>query len=66
MTCAGCEVAVRRAAKTVNGVKNVKASFDKSDAEVTYDAAKTTPDAIARVITQRSGFKAIAEPDRKK
>lgn len=66
MTCAGCEAAVRNAAKTVDGVKNVKASYDKRNAEITYDPTKTTPDAIAKVITERSGFKAAVQPDKKK
>lgn len=58
MTCAGCEAAVKIAAKSVNGVKDVKASYDKSNADVTYDPSKTTPEAIAKVITSKTGFKA--------
>ena len=58
MTCAGCEAAVRMAARSIEGVKDVKASYAKQTAEVTYDPAKTTPDAIAKVITEKSGFKA--------
>jgi copper chaperone CopZ len=60
MTCAGCEAAVKMAARSVDGVKDVKASYEKKNAEVTYDPAKTTPDAIAKVITEKSGFKAEA------
>jgi len=44
MTCAGCEAAVKMAARSVDGVTDVK------------------PDAIAKVITDKSGFK--AEPVR--
>jgi copper chaperone CopZ len=55
MTCAGCEAAVKMAARSVEGVKEVKASYEKKNAEVTYDQAKTTPDAIAKVITEKSG-----------
>lgn len=66
MTCVGCEVAVRNAAKTVDGVKDVKASYVKRNAEVTYDSSKTSPEAIAKVITKRSGFKAAVQPDNKK
>jgi copper chaperone CopZ len=58
MTCAGCEAAVRMAARSIDGVKNVKASYAKHNAEVTYDPAKTTPEALAKVITEKSGFKA--------
>lgn len=60
MTCAGCEAAVKIAAKSVNGVKDVKASYDKANADVTYDPSKTTPEAIAKVITSKTGFKAEA------
>ena len=58
MTCAGCEAAVKIAAKSVNGVREVKASYDKATADVTYDPSKTTPEAIAKVITSKTGFKA--------
>lgn len=60
MTCGGCEAAVQYAARKVDGVKAVKASSDKGIAEVTYDPAKTSPAAIAKVITEKSGFKAEA------
>jgi len=58
MTCAGCEAAVRLAARSVEGVKDAKVNYAKGNAEVTYDPAKTTPEAIAKVITEKSGFKA--------
>ena len=58
MTCAGCEAAVKIAAKSVTGVTDVKASYDKANADVTYDPSKTTPEAIAKVITSKTGFKA--------
>lgn len=60
MTCGGCEAAVQHAARKVDGVKAVKANSDKGIAEVTYDPEKTTPTAIAKVITEKSGFKAEA------
>ena len=57
MTCAGCEAAVRLAAKQIDGVKDAKASYAKGTAEVTYDPAKTAPDAIAKMIAQKTGYK---------
>jgi copper chaperone len=60
MTCGGCEAAVQRAARSVDGVTAVKANSDKGIADVTYDPAKTTPAAIAKVISEKSGFKAEA------
>lgn len=62
MTCAGCEAAVRMAARSVEGVTEAKASYAKGNAEVTYDPSKTTPAAIAKAITDKSGFKAEPVP----
>ena len=67
MTCAGCEAAVRMAARSVDGVTDVKVSYAKGNAEVTFDPAKTTPAAIAKVVTDKAGFKAEpVEPQKKK
>jgi copper chaperone CopZ len=67
MTCAGCEAAVRMAARSVDGVTAVKASYAKGNAEVTFDPSKTTPAAIAKVVTEKSGFKAEpVQPTNKK
>ncbi len=57
MTCAGCAVAVKMAAKKVDGVKATDVDVAKGTADVTYDPSKTSPAAIAKVITERSGFK---------
>ena len=62
MTCAGCEVAVRMAARSVGGVAAVTVSYAKGMAEVTYDPRKTTPAAIAKAITDKSGFRAEEAP----
>ncbi|MCA1561168.1 MAG: cation transporter [Acidobacteria bacterium] len=67
MTCGGCEAAVRMAARSVDGVTDVKASYAKGNAEVTFDPSKTNPAAIAKVITEKSGFKAeTIQPGTKK
>lgn len=58
MTCAGCEAAVRIAARGVDGVIEVKVSHAKGNAEVTFVPSKTNPVAIAKVVTDKSGFKA--------
>lgn len=57
MTCSGCEAAVKIAAKKVDGVKNATASYARGIAEVTYDPAKTSPDAIAKAVAQKTGYK---------
>lgn len=48
------------AAKRIDGGRDCKASFKTGTAEVIYDPSKTTPEAIARVITETTGFKASA------
>ncbi len=60
MTCSGCAAAVKMTAEKVDGVKKAEVSYEKGTAEVTYDPEKTTPEAIAKAITQNSGFKATA------
>ena len=65
MTCAGCTTAVKLAAKKVEGVKDATASYEKGTAEITYDSAKTSPDAIAKVVTEQSGFKAEVQKKQK-
>lgn len=60
MTCSGCEAAVKLSAKRIAGVKDAKASYAKGTAEVTYDPAKTTAEAIARTIAQKTGYKVEA------
>ncbi|HWK12416.1 MAG TPA: cation transporter [Vicinamibacterales bacterium] len=57
MTCSGCEAAVRMAAKRVIGVTSVTASAKSGTAKVSYDASKTSPEAIAKAVTTHSGFK---------
>lgn len=51
---------MKLAAKTVDGVKDCTADYKTGQAEVTYDPSKTTPDAIAKVISEKTGFKATA------
>jgi copper chaperone CopZ len=60
MFCGGCEVAVKRAAKKVDGVTDLTTNSDKRVADVTYDPTKTNAEAIAAAITKNSGFKAEA------
>lgn len=63
MTCAGCEAAVRMAARKVDGVRDVAVGHETGKAEVTYEPSKTTPSAIAKAITDGSGFKAEVESE---
>ena len=47
-----------------DGVTDVVVSHKTGRADVTYDPAKTTPSAIAKAITDGSGFKADVESEK--
>lgn len=49
-----------QAANSVDGVKSCKANYKTGTAEVIYDPAKTTPEAIALVIAKKTGYKTAA------
>jgi copper chaperone CopZ len=53
---------VEKAAKQIDGVKSAKVDHRKGEAVITYDASKTTPEAIARTITQKTGFVSDVPP----
>jgi copper chaperone len=57
MACGACAAQVEKAAKKIDGVTAAKASQPKGTAEITYDPSKTTPEAIAKTITEKTGFK---------
>lgn len=61
MTCEVCTTAVKLAAKKIDGVKDAVVSYKNGTADITYDPAKTTPDAIAKIVTEKSGFKAAVQ-----
>ena len=46
MTCGGCENAVKRSLKMLDGVKDVSASHTAESVGVTFDDGKVTPSAI--------------------
>jgi mercuric ion binding protein len=47
MTCASCPYIVKTSMTQVPGVENVVVSFETKTATVTFDDARTNPDAIA-------------------
>ena len=61
MTCGGCATAVRLAALKIAGVSKANVSFEKGLAVVTYDPVRTNPEAIAKTITERTGFTAAVQ-----
>ena len=62
MSCSACAAKVEQTALKLDGVKAAKVSQPKGTAEITYDATKTNPAAIAKYISDNSGFKAEHEP----
>ena len=51
MMCGGCASAVSKAFKAAPGVSEASADNDKGTATVKYDPAKTSPEALAKVLT---------------
>jgi copper chaperone CopZ len=58
MTCEGCTAAVKLAAQRIDGVSAVTVDYAQGRADVTYDAAKTTPASLAKTISETSGYAA--------
>ncbi len=62
MACSACASKVEQTALKLDGVKAAKVNQPKGIAEITYDASKTNPAAIAKYISNKSGFKATYQP----
>ena len=60
MTCATCPITVRKAMQRVEGVKDVKVSYDDKTASVTFDRTVTTATDIGQASTD-VGFPAVAQ-----
>lgn len=66
MACGACAERVEKTAKEIDGVKAAKVDQPKGRAEITFDPAKTSPEAIAKTITEKTAFKAEVIPKEKK
>ena len=53
MTCGACATAVKQVLKKVDGVTEARVSYQEKRAVVTYDAAKVTPEKIARTVSEK-------------
>lgn len=58
MACSACANTVEKAARQVPGVTAAKANQRSGRAEITFDPAKTSAEAIAKAITAKTPFKA--------
>jgi mercuric ion binding protein len=55
MTCAACPITVKKALKKVEGVTKTEVSFEKKEATITYDDAKTSVNALLDA-TKNAGY----------
>lgn len=55
MTCAACPITVKRALTRVDGVSEVEVTFERREAVVTFDDAKTDVGALTRA-TENAGY----------
>lgn len=53
MTCGACATAVKHVLSKVDGVRNAEVSFEEKKGVVSYDAAKVSPEQIARAIQEK-------------
>jgi len=60
MYCEACPITVSKALKKVDGVEKVAASFEKREALVTFDDAKTNVDAL-RKATANAGYPSMVK-----
>lgn len=56
MTCAACPITVKKALSKVDGVSKTEVSFEKLEAIVTFDDAKTTVEKLTKA-TEDAGYK---------
>ncbi len=55
MTCATCPITVKKAISKVEGVSKIDVSFDKREAVVTFDDAKTSVQKLTAA-TENAGY----------
>ena len=55
MTCAACPITVKKALTQVEGVTKTEVSFEKREAIVTFDDAKTNSEALTKA-TEDAGY----------
>jgi mercuric ion binding protein len=60
MNCAACPITVKKALTRVEGVQAAEVSYEKKEAVVTYDDAKTNVDALAKA-TAEAGYPSEAK-----
>jgi mercuric ion binding protein len=64
MTCAMCPITVKKALEKVPGVTKIAVSFEKKQAVITFDDAKTNANALVKATTD-AGYPSKVEKDSK-
>ena len=64
MTCPACPITIKKALNKVSGVSKVEVSYEKKEARVTFDDAKTDTKALVKATTD-AGFPSKAESQQK-
>jgi len=64
MTCPACPITIKKALSKVNGVSKVEVSYEKKEARVTFDDAKTDTKSLVKATTD-AGFPSKAESEQK-
>ena len=65
MTCGGCAAGVKIQLKRMEGVTSYDVSWEKGEAEVVYDPAKTTPEKIAESVAAKTGYTVAVKGSKK-
>ena len=60
MTCAACPITVKKALTKVDGVQKAEVSYEKREAVVTFDDAKTNADTLTKA-TANAGYPATVK-----
>lgn len=61
MTCAACPITVKQALSKVDGVQKAEVSFEKLEAVVMFDDAKTNVAALTKA-TENAGYPSTVKP----
>jgi mercuric ion binding protein len=61
MTCAACPITVKKALSKVDGVQKAEVSFERLEAVVAFDDAKTNAEALTKA-TGNAGYPSTIKP----
>ncbi|GAB4348665.1 MAG: mercury resistance system periplasmic binding protein MerP [Immundisolibacter sp.] len=61
MTCAACPITVKKALTKVDGVQKVEVSYEKREAIVTFDDARTNTQKLT-LATENAGYPSSVKP----